>query len=88
MVLAPEHPLVAKLTTPARRAEVEAYVASATRQTDIEREAAGPGQERRVHRRLRGQSGQRREHSDLDRRLRADDLRHRRHHGGAGARRA
>ena len=41
MVLAPEHPLVAKLTTPARRAEVEAYVASATRQTDIEREAAG-----------------------------------------------
>jgi leucyl-tRNA synthetase len=39
MVLAPEHPLVAKLTTPERRAEVEAYVAAATRQTDIERES-------------------------------------------------
>ena len=41
MVLAPEHPLVAGLTTPERRAEVEAYVAAATRQTEIEREAAG-----------------------------------------------
>ena len=41
MVVAPEHPLVAKLTTPAQRAEVEAYVATATRQTDIDREAAG-----------------------------------------------
>ena len=41
MVLAPEHPLVAKLTTEAQRAEVEAYVAEAARQTDIEREAAG-----------------------------------------------
>jgi len=40
MVLAPEHPLVAKLTTPERRAEVEAYVAQAIRQTDIDRESA------------------------------------------------
>ncbi|OGO11485.1 MAG: leucine--tRNA ligase [Chloroflexi bacterium RBG_13_68_17] len=39
MVLAPEHPLVAKLTTPERRAEVEAYVAQAARQSDIQREA-------------------------------------------------
>jgi len=39
MVLAPEHPLVAKLTTPERKAEVEAYVAQATRQTDIDRES-------------------------------------------------
>ncbi len=39
MVLAPEHPLVAKLTTADRRAEVEAYVAEATRQTDIQRES-------------------------------------------------
>ena len=37
MVLAPEHPLVDKLTTPERRAEVEAYVAQAARQTEIER---------------------------------------------------
>ena len=41
-----------------------------------------------VHRRLRDQSGQRRTHPDLDRRLRADGLRHRRDHGRAGARRA
>ncbi len=37
MVLAPEHPLVAQITSPERRAEVEAYVAQARRQSDIER---------------------------------------------------
>jgi leucyl-tRNA synthetase len=37
MVLAPEHPLVDTLTSADRRAEVEAYVASATRATEIER---------------------------------------------------
>src|ERR1019366_4685023 len=37
MVLAPEHPLVAEITTPAQRAMVEAYVADARRQTEIER---------------------------------------------------
>ncbi len=37
MVLAPEHPLVAKLTTEERRAEVEAYVEEARRQTEMER---------------------------------------------------
>jgi leucyl-tRNA synthetase len=40
MVLAPEHPLVEKLTTPDRQAEVKAYVAQAARQTDLERESA------------------------------------------------
>jgi leucyl-tRNA synthetase len=40
MVLAPEHPLVAKLTTPDRKVDVEAYVAQAARQSDIQREAA------------------------------------------------
>jgi leucyl-tRNA synthetase len=39
MVLAPEHPLVARLTTAERQAEVEAYVARAIRETDIERES-------------------------------------------------
>jgi leucyl-tRNA synthetase len=39
MVLAPEHPLVAKVTTPDRKAEVEAYIAESTRQTEIERES-------------------------------------------------
>jgi leucyl-tRNA synthetase len=37
MVLAPEHPLVRRLTHPDRRAEVEAYVAQAERETEIER---------------------------------------------------
>ncbi len=37
MVLAPEHPLVATLTTADQRAEVESYIFQATRQTDIDR---------------------------------------------------
>ncbi|MFC1908244.1 leucine--tRNA ligase, partial [Chloroflexota bacterium] len=37
MVLAPEHPLVAKLTSPERKAEVEDYIARSQRQTEIER---------------------------------------------------
>ncbi|MCL6430139.1 MAG: leucine--tRNA ligase [Anaerolineae bacterium] len=37
MVLAPEHPLVNRLTTPDRRAAVEEYVAAAQRRTEIER---------------------------------------------------
>ena len=37
MVLAPEHPLVATLTAPDRRAEVEAYVAQAAVRTEIDR---------------------------------------------------
>ena len=40
MVLAPEHPLVEKLTTPERSSEVAAYVEQARRQTEIERLAA------------------------------------------------
>ena len=40
MVLSPEHPLVDKLATPERRAEVEEYKAQARRQSDMEREAA------------------------------------------------
>jgi leucyl-tRNA synthetase len=37
MVLAPEHPLVGQITVPERRAQVEAYVASARKETEIER---------------------------------------------------
>jgi leucyl-tRNA synthetase len=40
MVLAPEHPLVEKLTTPAQKKAVAAYKKQAARQSDIEREAA------------------------------------------------
>ena len=37
MVLAPEHPLVARLTTPEQKAAVEAYVAAAANKSDLER---------------------------------------------------
>jgi leucyl-tRNA synthetase len=37
MVLAPEHPLVDKLTAPDKKAEVEAYIAKSRRQSEIER---------------------------------------------------
>ncbi|MEA1978745.1 MAG: leucine--tRNA ligase [Chloroflexota bacterium] len=39
MVLAPEHPLVDKLTTPEQHESVHKYITEAVRQTDIEREA-------------------------------------------------
>jgi len=37
MVLAPEHPLVARLTTPEKKAEVEGYIARSRRASEIER---------------------------------------------------
>src|SRR5207244_9968916 len=40
MVLAPEHPLVAKIVAPKRRAEVERYVQHARNMAEIERAAA------------------------------------------------
>jgi leucyl-tRNA synthetase len=40
MVLAPEHPLVAKLTSQAQKTEVDAYIEQTKRQTDVQREAA------------------------------------------------
>jgi leucyl-tRNA synthetase len=40
MVLAPEHPLVAKITSPEQKESVDVYVEQAVRQTDIQREAA------------------------------------------------
>ena len=39
MVLAPEHPLVQKITTPEKTPEVKEYIQQATRQSDIDREA-------------------------------------------------
>jgi leucyl-tRNA synthetase len=37
MVLAPEHPLVARITTPARKEAVEAYIQAAAKKSDLER---------------------------------------------------
>jgi leucyl-tRNA synthetase len=39
MVLAPEHPLVSRITTPEQRAVVDAYVEAAARATEIERQS-------------------------------------------------
>ncbi|MDR3572938.1 MAG: leucine--tRNA ligase [Anaerolineaceae bacterium] len=39
MVLAPEHPLVAKITTPAQKLAVETYLAQTLRQSDLQRES-------------------------------------------------
>ena len=38
MVLAPEHPLVAAVTTPAQREQVEAYVSASARKSDLQRQ--------------------------------------------------
>lgn len=40
MVLAPEHPLVAKITTPEQQAPVDEYIQQTIRQSDVQREAA------------------------------------------------
>jgi leucyl-tRNA synthetase len=40
MVLAPEHPLVQKITTPGQHDAVQAYIEQTLRQSDIQREAA------------------------------------------------
>lgn len=41
MVLAPEHPLVEKLTTPDKKSEVDAYVEQASHTSEIDRQAEG-----------------------------------------------
>jgi leucyl-tRNA synthetase len=41
VVLAPEHPLVARVTSDAQRSEVEAYVAAAASKSEIDRQAEG-----------------------------------------------
>ena len=88
MVLAPEHPLVDELTVARAARGGEGLPgpgpAPERDRAPLDRE----GEDRRVHRRLRREPGQRRARADLDQRLRAHGLRHRRHHGRAGARRA
>ena len=69
----------------AQRAAVDAYRDPCRAAERLPAHGAKQGQERGVHRGVCGQSGERRAHSDLGRRLCADVLWHRRHHGGAGA---
>ena len=59
MVLAPEHPLVAEITTPEQRAEVEEYVAAGAAPDRNRAALDGQGKDRRLHRRIRAQPLQR-----------------------------
>jgi leucyl-tRNA synthetase len=47
VVLAPEHPLVAQITTDDRRADVEAFIARVRMESDIERQSTEGGLEKR-----------------------------------------
>jgi leucyl-tRNA synthetase len=88
MVLAPEHPLVAQITTDEQREAVDAYERRPRRRPSS---TAGRGQEPRpasspASFAVNPVTGER--IPDLDRRLRADGLRHRRDHGRARPRHA
>ena len=83
MVLSPEHPLVDELTTPAQRPAVAAYQQQARHKSDLERtdltkDKTGVFTGATAVNPVNG-----RRDPDLDRRLRARDLRHGRDHGGA-----
>ena len=89
MVLAPEHPLVDdadRTRTGAPRSRRTST--QARRRTEIERLSTDREKTGVALGRGRDQPGQRRAHPDLDRRLRAVRLRHRRDHGRARPRRA
>ena len=88
MVLAPENPLVDRLTTDEQLRGSRRISRTGFRQVRPRAHRSREGKDRRFHRRLRDQSRERRANSDLDRRLRSDGLRHGRDHGRAGARRA
>ncbi len=77
-----------KLTTPDHRKAVEAYKKQAARQSDIEREAVDKEKTGVFTGGYAINPVNGSKHPDLDRGLRADDLRHRRDHGRAGPRRA
>jgi leucyl-tRNA synthetase len=81
MVLAPEHPLVERICTPAQKASVEGYIEAAARKSDLER--TDLAKDKTGHRGLRGQPGQRAQDTNLDLGLHPHLLRHRRDHGRA-----
>jgi len=74
LVLAPEHALVADLTSAEQRADVNAYRRRCRRWTCLP-QGRRQGQDRRLHRLLRAQSSHRRCRAGLDRRLRPDGVR-------------
>ena len=88
--------LRARSGAPARRAAARALaerrraarLRRASRRQARRGAGRGGGEDGRLHGLLRDEPGERCADPDLGRRLRADGLRHRRDHGGAGARRA
>ena len=89
MVLAPEHPLVDRLTTPEHARPRSTPIARpAARKSDLDRTDLAKTKTGVFTGGYADQPGQRRDDPDLDRRLRADGLRHRRDHGRARPRRA
>ena len=104
MVLAPEHPIawLAEASSQPwppgtrrivrRRADsriaIEQYQQVAAKKSDLERTELAKEKTGVFTGGLRHQPGERGEDTHLDRRLRAHQLRHRRHHGRAGARHA
>ena len=85
MVLAPESELVASLTTPEQKAEVNAYILS-TKKTNGARTHRRQKGFRRFLRSLCRQPFHKRAHSGLDQRLCLGRIRHRSHHGCSGTR--
>ena len=88
MVLAPEHPLVDRITTEASARRRRRLSPGRRAQERPRPHRPGQDQDRRLHRRyaINPVNGER--DPDLDRRLRADGLRHRRDHGRPRPRRA
>ncbi len=87
-VFAPEHPLVAEITSDERRTAVETYVAEAAQKTDLDRTDLAKAKTGVFTGAYAVNPVNGRKDPDLGRRLRADGLRHRRDHGGPGPRRA
>ena len=88
MVIAPEHPLVERLTHAGAGRGGAGLLRAGRSQERSRPHRSGQGQDGRLHRLLCRQSGQRQADSDLGGRLRADQLRHRGDHGRAGPRHA
>ena len=89
MVLAPEHPLVDAITTPEQRDGGRRPTSRRRpRKSDFDRTDLAKTKTGVFTGALRHQPGERRADPDLDRRLRAGGLRHRRDHGRARPRRA
>ena len=85
MVLAPEHELVSRLTSAEQRAAVDAYREQAARKSELERAELQKEKTGVFTGAYAINPANGREDPDLDRRLRARELRHRRDHGRAGA---